>query len=139
MSYNNFIPTVWAKNIERDLERKLVFAEDCNRKYEGTVKKMGDTIRILGVGKPTITTTVDKDITLPDAETVEDTSVSLAIRHIAYFNTWLAILTQHRQRAILWRRSMKKAHRAQRMKWISSLPIWPWKKKLYCMQKQRNR
>lgn len=86
MSYNNFIPTVWAKNIERDLERKLVFAEDCNRKYEGTVKKMGDTIRILGVGKPTITTTVDKDITLPDAETVEDTSVSLAIRHIAYFN-----------------------------------------------------
>lgn len=86
MSYNNFIPTVWAKNIERDLERKLVFAEDCNRKYEGTVKKMGDTIRILGVGKPTITTTMDKDITLPDAETVEDTSVSLAIRHIAYFN-----------------------------------------------------
>lgn len=42
MSYNNFIPTVWAKNIERDLERKLVFAEDCNRKYEGDVKKMGD-------------------------------------------------------------------------------------------------
>lgn len=86
MSYNNFIPTVWAKNIERDLERKLVFAEDCNRKYEGTAKKMGDTIRILGVGKPTITTTVDKDITLPEAEKVEDTSVSLVMRHIAYFN-----------------------------------------------------
>lgn len=86
MSYNNFIPTVWAKNIERDLERKLVFAEDCNRKYEGDVKKMGDTVRILGVGKPTITTTEDKDITLPDAETVEDTSVTMPIRHISYFN-----------------------------------------------------
>lgn len=86
MSYNNFIPAVWEKNIERDLERKLVFAEDCNRKYEGDVKKMGDTVRILGVGKPTITTTEDKDITLPDAETVEDTSVTMPIRHISYFN-----------------------------------------------------
>ena len=51
MSYNNFIPTVWAKNIERDLERKLVFAEDCNRKYEVDVKKMGDTVRILCKGE----------------------------------------------------------------------------------------
>lgn len=86
MSYKNFKPTVWAKNIERDLERQLVFAEDCNRKYEGNVKDMGDTVRILGVGKPTIITTVDEEITLPDAETVEDTSVTMPIRHVSYFN-----------------------------------------------------
>lgn len=86
MSYQNFIPTVWSEAINRDLERALVFAEDCNRQYEGDVKKMGDTVRILGVGKPTITETVDKEITLDDPENVEDTSVTMAIRHVAYFN-----------------------------------------------------
>lgn len=86
MAYQNFIPTVWAEAINRELERKLVFAEDCNRQYEGTVKKMGDTVRILGVGKPTVTETVDKEISLDPPETVEDTSVILPIRHIAYFN-----------------------------------------------------
>ena len=86
MSYQNFIPTVWSEAINRALERALVFAEDCNRQYEGDVKKMGDTVRILGVGKPTITETVDKEITLDDPENVEDTSVTMALRQVAYFN-----------------------------------------------------
>ena len=86
MAFQNFIPTVWAEALNRELERKLVFAEDCNRQYEGNVKKMGDTVRILGVGKPTVTETVNKEITLEKPETVEDTSVTMPIRHIAYFN-----------------------------------------------------
>ena len=86
MAYQNFIPTIWNEAINRELERSLVFAEDCNRQYEGDVKNMGDTVRILGVGKPTITTTTNKSITLSAAETVEDTSVSLAIKQISYFN-----------------------------------------------------
>ena len=86
MAYQNFIPTVWAEAINRDLEKALVFAEGCNRQYEGEVKKMGDTVRILGVGKPTITTTENKEIVLADPEVVDDTSVSLPIRQISYFN-----------------------------------------------------
>lgn len=86
MAHNNFIPTVWAEALNRDLKTKQVFAEDCNRQYEGNVEKLGDTVRILGVGKPTITETTDKEIYLADPETVEDTSVTMPIRHIAYFN-----------------------------------------------------
>lgn len=86
MSYNNFIPTVWAEAIERDLARKAVFAEDCNQKYEGDVQKMGDSVRILGVGKPTITKQVGGEIVLKDPEKVEDTSVTMLINRIAYFN-----------------------------------------------------
>ena len=56
MAYANFIPTVWNEGIMRELERLCVFAEDCNRKYEGDVKQKGDTVKILGVGKPTIRT-----------------------------------------------------------------------------------
>ena len=86
MAYQNFIPTVWAEAINRDLEKALVYAEGCNRQYEGEVKKMGDTVRILGVGKPTITTTEDKEIVLKDPEVVDDTSVTLPIKQISYFN-----------------------------------------------------
>lgn len=86
MSYNNFIPTVWAEAIERDLARKAVFAEDCNQKYEGNVQKMGDSVRILGVGKPTITKQVGGEIVLQDPEKVADTSVTMLINRIAYFN-----------------------------------------------------
>ena len=86
MAYENFIPTVWAKGIERDLERMHVFAADTNRNYEGDVKGRGDSVKILGVGKPTITTTNEKDITLSDPETVADTSLMMPINQIAYFN-----------------------------------------------------
>lgn len=86
MSYQNFIPTIWSEQINRELERLCVFAEDCNRKYEGEISKKGDAVRILGIGKPTITETTDKNITLNDAEDVEDTSSTLVVNHIAYFN-----------------------------------------------------
>ena len=86
MAYKNFIPTIWAEAIEHELERAHVFVADTNRKYEGEVSKMGDTVRILGVGKPTVTTQVGGSITLANAETVEDTSVSMPIDHVSYFN-----------------------------------------------------
>lgn len=81
MAYENFIPTVWAEAINRELEKALVYAEGCNRQYDGEVKAMGDTVRILGVGRPTITTTTDKAITLSAPESVEDSSVTLAGRN----------------------------------------------------------
>lgn len=86
MAFNNFVPTVWASKIETQLERLCVFAENCNRQYEGDVKSMGDSVRILGIGKPTITETTDKAIVLNDAEAVEDTAVTMNINHIAHFN-----------------------------------------------------
>lgn len=86
MSYRNFSPKIWAKQINRELERAMVFAEDCNRKYEGDVKQMGDTVKVLGVGKPTITKQVGGSIVLKDPEAVEDTSVDMVINRVAYFN-----------------------------------------------------
>jgi len=86
VSYRNFSPKIWAKQINRELERAMVFAEDCNRKYEGDVKQMGDTVKVLGVGKPTITKQVGGSIVLQDAEAVEDTSVDMVINRVAYFN-----------------------------------------------------
>ena len=88
MAYENFIPEVWSESINRSLERHCVFVEDCNRQYEGDVSKQGDTVHILGVGKPTIRT-LDRANASGDiegAEEVADNSVILNINQIRYFN-----------------------------------------------------
>lgn len=88
MAYTNFIPSVWAETINRELEKNLVFAEDCNRIYEGDIKQQGDSIHILGVGKPTIRT-LDRDSASSDIEKAEEvatTSTTMTVNQIRYFN-----------------------------------------------------
>lgn len=88
MAYSNFIPSVWAESINRELERACVFMEDCNRKYEGLVATKGDSVHILGVGKPTIKSLDRENASgeIDSAEEIEDTSVILNINQIRYFN-----------------------------------------------------
>lgn len=86
MSYNNFIDTVWANEIELELERRCVYVENTNRKYEGLVKDRGDSVRILGVAAPTIYDFDENDITLPDVEKPADTSITMPIRRKAVYN-----------------------------------------------------
>ena len=88
MAYSNFIPSVWAESINRELEKSLVFVEDCNRQYEGLVSKKGDSVHILGVGKPTIKSLerANASDTIDPAEEIEDTSTILNIQQIRYFN-----------------------------------------------------
>lgn len=88
MAYANFIPTVWNEGITRELERLCVFVEDCNRQYEGSVKKKGESVTILGVGKPTIKSIakVNRNNDIDGPEEIEDTSVIMYINQIRYFN-----------------------------------------------------
>lgn len=88
MAYTNFIPSVWEESINKELERVCVFAEDCNRQYEGSVSNKGDSVHILGVGKPTIKSLEREAASgeIEDAEELEDTSVILNINQIRYFN-----------------------------------------------------
>ena len=88
MSYDNFKAKIWSKAIDRELERAFVFADGTNQQYSGEIKGLGDTVRILGVGKPTVTEhdLINGDITLSSPEKVSDTSVSLVVDKAAYFN-----------------------------------------------------
>lgn len=88
MGYANFQPMVWSVGINRELERLMVFAEDCNREYEGQVKNKGESVKILGVGKPTIKTIAKsaRNNDIDGAEEIEDTSVIMNINQIRYFN-----------------------------------------------------
>lgn len=88
MAFENFKAKIWSKAIDRELERAFVFADGTNQQYSGEIKGLGDTVRILGVGKPTVTEhdLIDGDITLSTPEKVADTSVSLVVDKAAYFN-----------------------------------------------------
>lgn len=88
MAYSNFIPSVWNVAIQRDLERKCVFREDCYTEYEGSVKERGGSVHIKGIGQPTITTIskAERNAPIKPAEYVEDTSMTLYIDVVSYFN-----------------------------------------------------
>ena len=90
MGYQKFKANVWAKNIEQELERSLVFVKDCNRAYEGVVKKLGDSVTIKGAGKVTMHS--DDDGVSPNFSTdvapedVEGTNTIMSIKHYTAFN-----------------------------------------------------
>ena len=88
MAFKNFKGTVWSAEIERELERLCVFAEDCNTDFEGDVKECGDSVKILGVGQPTITliTKGQRKTNLPTAEDLEDASITMYINQMAVFH-----------------------------------------------------
>ena len=88
MAYSNFIPTVWAEGFNHELERLCVMLEDCNREYEGVVKEKGDSVKILGVGRPTIKTLARSSASgnIDDPEELEDQSAILQINQIRYYN-----------------------------------------------------
>lgn len=88
MSYENFKQKIWAKKIDRELDPVLVFADGVNKEYSGQINGLGDTVRILGVGKPSVTVhdLSQGDITLSSPEKISDTSVSLVVDKAAYYN-----------------------------------------------------
>jgi hypothetical protein len=54
MAVTNFIQTLWSKSILDDLEKNCKLVDNCLRTYEGDVDH-ARTVKILGVGEPTVT------------------------------------------------------------------------------------
>lgn len=87
MSIKNFIPLVWAKQFESELDRNLVFKEDCNTKYEGLVKHVGDSVKILTPGKPSIRTFSDGKLhKLDDPEKISGTSITMPLNMVTDYH-----------------------------------------------------
>jgi hypothetical protein len=83
MSYNNFKATVWSKYIQLELERKCILADFCNKNFEGDAKH-NETVKILGVGTPTIGDYTGVSIGSP--ETIDDSSIFMRIDQAKFFN-----------------------------------------------------
>lgn len=76
MAVQNFIQTIWSKNIQDKLELKCKLVNNCLREYEGDVK-YASTVKILGVGEPTIKA-YDKNVGI-EPEAMSDEGQELVI------------------------------------------------------------
>ena len=65
MAVTKFQQTIWSKKIQDDLEVKCKLVQDCTREYEGDCK-YANTVRILGVGDPTVSGYTGQDITIEE-------------------------------------------------------------------------
>jgi hypothetical protein len=85
MSLDNFIPTIWSARLLESLNNAHVFANLCNRDYEGEISGLGDTVKINSIGRVTIGT-YTKNTNIAAAETLTDAQTSLVIDTARYFN-----------------------------------------------------
>lgn len=82
MAVTNFIQQIWSKKIQDDLELKCKLVDNCLRDYEGDCK-YAQSVKILGVGEPTIGTyNSAQDISI---EEMSDKGQILTIDQANYF------------------------------------------------------
>lgn len=86
MAINNFIPEIWAAQLQSSLKKALVFGGPSivNRNYEGEIAAQGDTVRITSISRPTIGTYVRNTTTITP-ETLVDADRALVIDQSDYF------------------------------------------------------
>ena len=81
MAVSNFIQTIWSKKILDALELECKLVDNCLRQYEGDVR-YAQSVKILGVGDPTIGNYTGADIAI---ETMSDEGQILTIDQAKYF------------------------------------------------------
>lgn len=85
MSLNNFIPTLWAGELLKNLNDAHVIVQCCNRDYQGEIRQKGDTVKINSIGRPTIGTYAKYgDIGAP--EELDDSQQILQITEQKFYN-----------------------------------------------------
>jgi hypothetical protein len=85
MSVNGFVPLIWTDQIMDKLEKIAVFANLCNRDYEGEIKGFGDSVRISEIGDITINNYAKNSTTALTVQELTDASQTLQISRSRYF------------------------------------------------------
>lgn len=85
MSVENFIPTIWSARLLDHLDKTHVYANLCNRDYEGEISNYGDTVKVNQISDITIKDyTPNKD--MDEAEELGGEQQTLTIDQAKYFN-----------------------------------------------------
>jgi hypothetical protein len=86
MALTNSQVTIFANELQSSLKKALVFAgpQTVNRKYQGSIQSVGDSVRIRSISRPTIGDYV-KNVTTIVPETLTDAERTLLIDQAKYF------------------------------------------------------
>lgn len=85
MSLNSFIPTLWADTLLPALRANLVYGNLFNEDYQGTIERMGDSVKINSIGDITIYN-YSKDTDLNSPQALSDAQAMLTISQSKYYN-----------------------------------------------------
>lgn len=111
MSLANFIPTVWAAGIQRDLEARYVYASLVNRDYEGEISSFGDTVKINSVGEISVGDYVKNSTSIaPDQLT--SSQQELLINQAKYFAFYVDDIDQAQTKPKVMEEAIRKSSRA---------------------------
>lgn len=85
MALSYFIPKVWSETLYRELEKEYIGVKNCSRDFEGDIKSIGDTVKIIGINPISVFDyEKNKDMTAP--EELSDSERSLVIDRAKGFN-----------------------------------------------------
>jgi len=115
MTLDHFIPEIWANEVQRQLEKYLVYGQAgiVNRDYEGEITGAGDTVRINGIGAVTVRPYV-KNTDIADPDTLTDAQTTLLINKQDYFNFQVDDIDIAQQRPKIMGAAMQEASYALR-------------------------
>lgn len=83
MAVDGFRPEIWSAAILTNLRNELVYANLCNRDYEGEIQQAGDTVHITSIGA--VSTRAYTELTSITWDEVADTQQDLLIDQKRYF------------------------------------------------------
>ncbi len=108
MALSYFIPTVWSETLYRELEKEYIGVKNCSRDYEGDVKNIGDTVKIIGLN-PISVFDYSKNTDMETPEELSDNERSLVIERAKAFNFLLDDIDKVQATPKLMQEAMRQA------------------------------
>lgn len=85
MAITRFRPEIWSALLLESYKKTLVYANLCNKDYEGELKQAGDTVRITAISRPTVSAyTRNADISYEELSDAQRTMIVDQERYWAF-------------------------------------------------------
>lgn len=108
MAINDFISTVWSETLHKELDKEYIAVRNCNRDFEGSIRRAGDTVNICGIEDIHVFSyTKNSDISA--LQTLDSTKTQLRIDQVEGFNFQIDDVDRAQQNPKLMQHAMSRA------------------------------
>lgn len=108
MSVKNFNKVYWITALQRALQAKLVFTNYANKNYQGVLKNLGDTVKIMMIGDVAVNDYV-QNTNINTAEDLNDAALMLTADQAKYFNFKMDDVDATQEKSMLMNEASSKA------------------------------
>lgn len=108
MALTHFIPTVWSETLYQALDREYVAVQNCNREFEGDIRRCGDTVNICGIGAIDVFA-YTKNSDISNLQTLSSTQTKLTVDQVNAFNFQIDDVDHAQQNPKVMQHAMRQA------------------------------